>query len=43
MKSPIRQRFDESGLTQTIGAERVYPTVRAAVDACVHGQPLQPA
>jgi SulP family sulfate permease len=43
MKSPIRQQFDESGLTQTIGAERAYPTVRAAVEACVDGQSLQPA
>ena len=43
VKSTIRKRFDETGLTRVIGAERAYPTVRAAVDACVEGQRLQPA
>jgi len=43
LKSHIQQRFDETGLTEAIGAGRAYPTVHAAVDACVSGQPLQPA
>jgi sulfate permease, SulP family len=43
LKSHILQRFDESGLTRAIGPGRAYPTVRAAVDACAGGQPLQPA
>jgi SulP family sulfate permease len=43
VKSHIQQRFDETGLTEAIGAGRAYPTVHAAVDACVSGQPLQPA
>jgi high affinity sulfate transporter 1 len=34
MKSPTRQRFDEAGLTDSIGPDRFYPTVRAAVEAC---------
>jgi sulfate permease, SulP family len=34
-KSPLRQRFDEVGLTETIGEHRFHPTVRAAVEACV--------
>ena len=35
MKSPLRQRFDDSGLTVEIGAGRFHPTVKLAVDACV--------
>jgi MFS superfamily sulfate permease-like transporter len=34
VKSPTQRRFDESGLSDVIGAERAYPTVRAAVEAC---------
>ena len=35
MKSPLQQRFDDSGLTVEIGAGRFHPTVKLAVDACV--------
>jgi sulfate permease, SulP family len=43
LKAPIRQRFDESGLTKRIGADRMHPTVRAAVAACAGAERLQPA
>jgi sulfate permease, SulP family len=43
LKAPIRRRFDESGLTDRIGAERMHPTVRAAVAACAAAGRLQPA
>jgi MFS superfamily sulfate permease-like transporter len=31
VKTPLQQRFDESGLTDQIGRERFHPTVAAAV------------
>jgi SulP family sulfate permease len=34
LKSEMRQRFDEGGVTEIIGPTRFYPTVRAAVAAC---------
>jgi hypothetical protein len=34
MKDPVRRRLDDAGVTERIGAERFYPTVRAAVEAC---------
>jgi hypothetical protein len=34
LKSGMRQRFDDGGVTTTIGPTRFYPTVRAAVAAC---------
>jgi high affinity sulfate transporter 1 len=34
IKTPLQQRFDATGLTDVIGAERFYPTVSAAVAAC---------
>jgi hypothetical protein len=33
LKTPLETRFDESGLSEQIGRERFYPTVRAAVGA----------
>jgi hypothetical protein len=34
LKSPMRRRFDEAGLTAAIGPARFHPTVHAAVGAC---------
>ena len=34
LKSEMRQRLDEGGVTASIGPTRFYPTVRAAVAAC---------
>lgn len=34
LKAPMRERFDDAGLTDTIGRERFHATVREAVDAC---------
>jgi MFS superfamily sulfate permease-like transporter len=34
LKSGMRQRFDEGGVTAAIGPTRFFPTVRAAVAAC---------
>jgi MFS superfamily sulfate permease-like transporter len=34
MKDPVRRRLDDAGVTERIGAERFYQTVRAAVKAC---------
>jgi SulP family sulfate permease len=34
VKSPLRRRFDEVGLTEEIGERHFHPTVRAAVEAC---------
>jgi sulfate permease, SulP family len=34
LKRIPKQRFDESGLMETIGADRFYPTIAAAVEAC---------
>jgi sulfate permease, SulP family len=34
LKSGMRQRFDEGGVTASIGPTRFHPTVRAAVAAC---------
>jgi SulP family sulfate permease len=36
LKEGPKRRFDEAGLTNAIGEERFYPTVRAAVDAYAH-------
>ncbi len=35
LKAGPKRMFDESGLTDTVGADWFFPTVRAAVDACV--------
>ena len=35
----MQEQFELAGVTATIGRERFYPTVRAAVDAYVAGQP----
>ena len=35
LESPARARFDATGLTDLIGAEHFYPTVEAAVRACI--------
>jgi MFS superfamily sulfate permease-like transporter len=42
MKSPTRALFDGSGLTETVGPDRFYPTVRAAVAACAGKELLEP-
>jgi SulP family sulfate permease len=34
VKSDVRTRLDATGLTATIGAANMHPTVRAAVTAC---------
>jgi MFS superfamily sulfate permease-like transporter len=34
VKATLRERFDETGLTEHIGAANLYATVRAAVEAC---------
>ena len=34
LRTRMNEEFDLAGLTATIGRERFYPTVRAAVDAC---------
>ena len=34
LKSGLRHRFDEGGVTAVIGPARFHPTVRAAVAAC---------
>lgn len=39
LKEGVRVRFAESGLTEAVGAERFYPTVRAAVEACIEPRP----
>jgi sulfate permease, SulP family len=38
VKSPLRGRFDEVGLTEAIGERHFYPTVRAAVGACASAE-----
>jgi MFS superfamily sulfate permease-like transporter len=43
MKAPIRDRFDAASLTAKIGADRFYPTVRAAVAAVAEARTPQPA
>ena len=35
MSSYIKQDLDEAGVTEEVRRERVFPTVRAAVDYCV--------
>jgi Sulfate permease family len=35
MRTDLKDRLDDVGLGKQIGAERFYPTVRAAVHACV--------
>jgi sulfate permease, SulP family len=34
LKGFVREHLDDAGVTEAIGAERLYPTVTAAVDAC---------
>jgi high affinity sulfate transporter 1 len=34
LRTRLEERFDEAGVLDAIGRERLYPTVRAAVDAC---------
>ena len=34
VKSPLMQKLDETGFVADVGAERLFPTVRAAVEAC---------
>ena len=37
MKTPVHERFEETGIVDRIGHERLYPTVRAAVRASSDG------
>lgn len=37
LRSRMQEQFEEAGLTETIGRERFYPTVREAVDAFLQG------
>ena len=39
LRTRMQDQFELAGVTATIGSERFYPTVRAAVDAYVAGQP----
>jgi anti-anti-sigma factor len=34
LKTRMEEQFELAGVTETIGRERFYPSVRAAVDAC---------
>ena len=34
----MEDQFESAGVTETIGRERFYPTVRAAVESRVSGQ-----
>jgi MFS superfamily sulfate permease-like transporter len=38
LRTRMEEQFEAAGLTETIGAERFYPSVRAAVAACVSAQ-----
>jgi SulP family sulfate permease len=42
-KAPLRDALDRSGLLDIIGADHLYPTVRAAVDASIGPAPASPA
>ena len=33
LRTRMEEQFEQAGVTETIGRERFYPTVRAAVDA----------
>jgi SulP family sulfate permease len=39
----LREQFDNTGLTELIGAERFHPTVTAAVEACAGRATVPPA
>jgi sulfate permease, SulP family len=39
LKTPMRERFDITGITQLIGEQNFHPTVRAAVDAARASDP----
>jgi SulP family sulfate permease len=41
MRAVTQQRFDESGLSDAIGRDRLHPTVRGAVEACLREQRAQ--
>jgi SulP family sulfate permease len=38
LRTRMEQQFDLAGVTETIGRERFYPTVHAAVEACVNAE-----
>jgi sulfate permease, SulP family len=38
LRTRMWEQFEQAGLTETIGAERFYPSVRAAVEACTQGE-----
>jgi high affinity sulfate transporter 1 len=38
LKEGLRARFEDSGLTEAVGEEHFYPTVRAAVQACINSR-----
>jgi sulfate permease, SulP family len=41
MRTELKERLDDAGLGEQIGAARFYPTVRAAVQACVSEETTQ--
>jgi sulfate permease, SulP family len=38
LRTRMQAELDQAGLTETIGRERFYPTVREAVDTCLQGR-----
>jgi hypothetical protein len=40
MRDYMKEQLDRAGVTETIGADRFHPTVRAAVQACAGARPL---
>jgi sulfate permease, SulP family len=43
LKSPVRDRFDATGLTDLVGEERFVPNVEAAVQLCVDADTTGPS
>ena len=41
MHAALKNHLDDTGLTEQVGAERFYPTVPAAVQACAASPPSQ--
>jgi anti-anti-sigma regulatory factor len=38
LRTRVEEQFESAAVTETIGLERFYPTVRAGVKSCVRGQ-----
>ena len=43
LRTELKTRLDDVGLGEQIGADRFYPTVQAAVEACVREEKTQGA